>query len=853
MCLENEMVEQGHGSDGEIGGVIAGEHELNKRRESEEAQALLAAIVENSEDSIVACTPAGIILTWNRSAETLFGYTAAEVIGKHMSMLVPPERLANLERLTRQVLQGNAVSQPQGLCLRKDGRKVHVSATGFAIRNVAEEVTAMAAILRDVTECRTAYEALRESEERFRLMADSCPSMMWMTNAAGGNEFINQAYRQFCGVTLEEAKAAKWQLLVHPDDAAEYVGAFQRAVREQKPFSAEVRVRRADGEWRWFGSRAQPRLSPGGAFLGHIGLSADITQRRQAEQELQFQHSLVRAILEVSLEGILVVSDENCIVAHNKRFLDIWRIPLDDIPPNLPDYAMGDQPPLILSAVLERVKDSNAFLNRIRELNNNPDAKDHCEIELRDGRTLERYSTRLRKNGGAGRVWFFRDITERRHAEVALRSSEEKFRQLAENIHEVFWMMPPTADAMLYVSPAYEQIWGRSCESLYQSPMDWAEAIHPDDQEKTRALAARQLQGESVESEYRIQTPDGQEKWIRNQAFPIRNQAGQLIRVVGIAEEVTERRHAELALRSSEEKFRQLAENIREVFWMKDVASDNFVYVSPAYEQVWGRTCDSFYQNPDSRLEAIHPADREQHSLLFARQSRGEHVDTEYRIQTPDGQRKWIHGRAFPIRDQAGQLIRVVGIAEEVTERKRYEEELIHAREGADAANQAKSRFLANMSHEIRTPMNGVIGMIQLLLETDLSAEQRRYADVVQSSGRTLLALLDNILDLSKIEAGKIILENLTFSVRQLPFLSLAAALGISHLPWPPIRTGVAAAVLLSYLSSDMLYFRRENFLNPGYTAPLPEIAATLNAKAHPEDLILVDGYNTRFRRSNYI
>ena len=151
---------------------------------------------------------------------------------------------------------------------------------------------------------------------------------------------------------------------------------------------------------------------------------------------------------------------------------------------------------------------------------------------------------------------------------------------------------------------------------------------------------------------------------------------------------------------------------------------------------------------------------------LFARQIQGEAIDSEYRIRTPDGQEKWIRDRAFPIRDQAGELIRIVGIAEEITERKRYEAGADSRPRGRRAANRAKSRFLANMSHEIRTPMNGVIGMIQLLLETELTSEQRRYANVAQTSGRVLLALIDDILDLSKIEAGKIDSGESSFNLR---------------------------------------------------------------------------------------
>jgi two-component system, sensor histidine kinase and response regulator len=237
--------------------------------------------------------------------------------------------------------------------------------------------------------------------------------------------------------------------------------------------------------------------------------------------------------------------------------------------------------------------------------------------------------------------------------------------------------------------------------------------------------------------------------------------------LLGIVRDITERKRIEAELRQSEEQFRDIAENISEVFWMMSPAADKILYISPAYEKVWNRTCDSLYENPMSWVEAIHPDDLERAHALFGRQLQGELVDSEYRIRTYDGKEKWISDRAFPVRDKAGQIIRVVGIATEVTERKRYEEQLIRARETAEAANRAKSEFLANMSHEIRTPMNGIIGMTDLVLDTELNPEQLEYLNMVKTSADSLLALLNDILDFSKMEAGKMELDHLCFNLRK--------------------------------------------------------------------------------------
>jgi len=149
------------------------------------------------------------------------------------------------------------------------------------------------------------------------------------------------------------------------------------------------------------------------------------------------------------------------------------------------------------------------------------------------------------------------------------------------------------------------------------------------------------------------------------------------LRTAELRASIAEHRRTEDRLRTSEERFRQLAEGINEVFWMTDIENGNVIYVSPAYEMVWGRTCASWYESPGSRLEAVHPEDRDRIMQVAESQRSRDGYNEEYRIVRPDGAVRWVHDRAFPVYDKTGAVYRLGGIAEDITPRKRLEKKVL--------------------------------------------------------------------------------------------------------------------------------------------------------------------------------
>ena len=335
-----------------------------------------------------------------------------------------------------------------------------------------------------------------------------------------------------------------------------------------------------------------------------------------------------------------------------------------------------------------------------------------------------------------------------------------------------------------YVSAPIESITGyRTTELTTPGPVADAFLPVPEDLSTvTESISDAVTSGQPFELEYRVPHADGTTRWVHDRGRPRRDPGDTVTWIDGVLFDVTERKAAERELVEQRARLIALMDTIPDHIYFKD-ADSRFTMISRALARSFGL---------DDPAEAVGKADsdffNEEHARLafedeqeIVRSGRPV-VGLEEKETWPDGRQTWASTTKLPRTDSDGNVVGTFGISRDITARKladaeladtnrRLEAAIAEATEKtlqADLANLAKSEFLANMSHEIRTPMNGVIGMIRLLLDTELDEEQRHYAEAVHASGESLLVLLNDILDFSKIEAGSIELETLDFDLRAL-------------------------------------------------------------------------------------
>jgi PAS domain S-box-containing protein len=329
---------------------------------------------------------------------------------------------------------------------------------------------------------------------------------------------------------------------------------------------------------------------------------------------------------------------------------------------------------------------------------------------------------------------------ERRNEHASLLESERRFREMLENM-DLFAIMLDRRGIITFCNEALPRATGWKREQVIGE--DWFSKFVPAPAAERRRAFLDSLEAGTFPShaEQTVLTREGHLREVLWNNIVLRDVDNRVIGVACVGEDATDRRIAERGLRASEERFRQIAENIQEVFWMADSEMEHMLYVSPAYAKIWGRSSESLYTSPRNWMDAIHPDDRE--SVMKAAGSKrglGTYDET-YRIVRPDGTVRWIRDRGFPVRDDAGRIYRYVGTAEDITDRKKLQDQYLRAQR-----LESIGMLAAGIAHDLNNVLAPVLMATPMLREHVTGADDLEMLTTVERSAKRGAALVKQIL-----------------------------------------------------------------------------------------------------------
>jgi PAS domain S-box-containing protein len=314
------------------------------------------------------------------------------------------------------------------------------------------------------------------------------------------------------------------------------------------------------------------------------------------------------------------------------------------------------------------------------------------------------------------------EVTARKDSERAPHESEARFREIAEKVREVFWVTDPPKTRMLYVSPAYEEMWGRTCASLYANPMSFVEAIHPDDRDGVLARMASQASGEYDEI-YRILRPDGSLRWIHDRAFPVHAPGGELLRVVGSAQDITELKKTEQALRESEGRYRSLFESAPDGILVAD-SEGTYVDVNPSGLAMLGYSRDELIGMKPAEILAPEEYLRVDSALAEINLD-AEHRH-EWRFRRKDGSVFDADVLATVMADG-----RILALLRDVSERKRMEDQVRQSQK-----MEAVGRLAAGVAHDFNNELGVILGYTELLMRNAGEPQRGKLEQILKATKR---------------------------------------------------------------------------------------------------------------------
>jgi len=506
-------------------------------------------------------------------------------------------------------------------------------------------------------------DSVRCAESEIRDVIDAIPAMVWIAAPDGKGTFINRAWTEYLGLSLEEILGFDWPRTVHPDDVDRYLAAWRLSLASGQPLEQEVRYRRADGEYRWFLSRALPVRNKRGEIVEWYGIAADIEDRKRAQEaERRRESELIEAIPAMAWSAS---PDSSCTYV-NKNWTEYTGLSLEETVGSGWLRAVHQQDAeQHLSSWQKSVATGQPFQNEVR-FRRAADGQ-YRWFTVRGVPLLDEQGRILKWYGIAV------DIEDRKRAEQAreeaARRSERELREVIERIPAMVWMALPDGTAT-FVNRGWTEYFGLSLEDILG--WGWSRTVHPDDVEqfvgKWRASLAT---GQPLEGEIRVRRADGEYRCFLVRVVSARDEQGKILNWYGAGTEIEDRKRAEDALRASEASLREAQRLTRTCSWRHDVLSDK-VTVSPEGLLMYGIEPEDNASSADFYFRRMHPKDRPEFEQAYAAALlRKTDFEADVRIVLPDGTIKNIRSIGHPILDERGDVVEFVGAAIDVTEHHR--------------------------------------------------------------------------------------------------------------------------------------------------------------------------------------